>query len=189
MEQSRQILTLGKELLDAEITLHGEELSQMGSAEMAAEINARSISHCEFISGQGIKAIAESRTVAIICPTTAYLLRLEPPPVREMIEQNVIVAIGSDFNPNAYCFSLMMAMNLAVISCRMSMNEALVATTINAAYALKKSASHGSLQVGKVADMILLDCSDWRNIIYQMGHPHHLIRAVVKRGHIVFPNN
>ena len=69
-------------------------------------MKARAISHLEEVSDCGIKAMAESGTVAVVLPTTAYILRLQPPPVRKMIEQNVIVALGTDFNPNAYCLSM-----------------------------------------------------------------------------------
>ena len=187
--QSREILIAGRELLSADIAFHGEELTCLSSAEMAASLGARSISHCEFISREGIRAIADSKTAAIICPTTAFLLRLDPPPVRDMIDGEVIVAVASDFNPNAYCFSLVYAMQLAVIHCRMSLNEALVATTINAAYALKRSHSHGSLEQGKMGDMVLIGNKDWRNLIYQMGQSRDLIKAVIKMGTVVHRNN
>ena len=75
---------------------------QMG----ATELNARAISHLEEVSDAGIEAMAEAGTVAVILPTTAYILRLPSPPVRKMIEANVIVALGTDFNPNAFCLSM-----------------------------------------------------------------------------------
>jgi len=103
VEQSKKILSYGKELLNAEPAFHGEELNQLGSAEMAALVKARSVSHLEYISQNGIKALSDNGIVAIICPTTLYLLKLQSPPVRRMIEQNVLVAIASDFNPNAMC--------------------------------------------------------------------------------------
>jgi imidazolonepropionase len=72
----------------------------------ARDLKARAISHLEEVSDEGIQAMAESGTVAVILPTTAYILRLESPPVRKMIDANVIVALGTDFNPNAYCLSM-----------------------------------------------------------------------------------
>ncbi len=72
----------------------------------ARELRARAISHLEEISDNGIYAMSESGSVAVILPTTAYILRLPSPPVRKMIESNVIVALGTDFNPNAYCLSM-----------------------------------------------------------------------------------
>ena len=72
----------------------------------ARELRARAISHLEEISDNGIYAMSESGSVAVILPTTAYILRLPSPPVRKMIESDVIVALGTDFNPNAYCLSM-----------------------------------------------------------------------------------
>ena len=75
---------------------------------MGASLGAEAISHLEEVSPQGIRAMAESGTVAVILPTTAYNLRLSPPPVRDMIEGDVIVALGTDFNPNAHCLAMVM---------------------------------------------------------------------------------
>ena len=71
-----------------------------------AALGARAISHLEEVSDAGIAAMAKSGTVAVVLPTTAYMLRLNPPPVRHMIEAGVAVALGSDFNPNAHCLSM-----------------------------------------------------------------------------------
>ena len=73
---------------------------------MGAELGARAISHLEEISDAGIEAMAKANSVAVILPTTAYILRLKPPPVRKMIEAGVPVALGTDFNPNAFCTSM-----------------------------------------------------------------------------------
>lgn len=77
---------------------------QMG----AKELEANAISHLEEVSDNGIAAMAEAGTVAVILPTTAYILRLPQPPVRKMIEAGVIVALGTDFNPNAFCLSMVL---------------------------------------------------------------------------------
>ena len=73
---------------------------------MGAEIGALTISHLEEISDAGVRAMAKSGTMATILPTTAYILRLRPPPVRRMIGSSIPIALGSDFNPNAHCFSM-----------------------------------------------------------------------------------
>ena len=72
----------------------------------AEELKAEAISHLEEISGDGINAMAKFGSVAVILPTTAYILRLKSPPVRQMIDEGVIVALGTDFNPNAFCLSM-----------------------------------------------------------------------------------
>lgn len=64
------------------------------------------MSHLEKITSTGIKEMAKQGSIGIILPTTAYILRLEPPPVRKMIDAGVPIALGSDFNPNAFCLAM-----------------------------------------------------------------------------------
>ena len=145
--------------------------------------------------------MASAGSVAVILPTTAYILRLKPPPVREMINKNVIVALGSDFNPNAYCLSMPVVMHLACVNLRMSLAESLAAATINSAHSLGRSDTHGSievnwhhykisgklllsLQVGKVADLLILNEKKWEHVVYQFGQ-QDVIRHVVKNGNVV----
>ncbi|KAF6032626.1 AMDHD1 [Bugula neritina] len=139
------------------LNFHAEEFVRLHSVEMGAELNATAMSHLEEISDEGIKAMAEKGCVATILPTTAYLLHLKPPPVRKMIEEGVPVALGTDFNPNAYCLSMPFVMNLACVTMGMTMNETLAAATLNSAASLNMSATHGSIEVGKVADAVIVD--------------------------------
>lgn len=81
---------------------------------MGAEIGATAISHLEEVSDEGIVAMATAGSTAVVLPTTAYILRLKPPPVRKMIEKGVAVALGSDFNPNAYCLSMVLVYSVLV---------------------------------------------------------------------------
>ena len=73
---------------------------------MGAKLNATAMSHLEKVSDEGIRLMAEHASVATLLPTTAHLLRLNPPPARKLIEAGVPVALGSDFNPNAHCFAM-----------------------------------------------------------------------------------
>lgn len=73
---------------------------------MGGRIGAEAISHLEEVSEAGMEAMAKAGTTAVILPTTAYILRLPPPPVRKMMDKGVIVALGTDFNPNAFCLSM-----------------------------------------------------------------------------------
>ncbi|BFZ10847.1 hypothetical protein BsWGS_13886 [Bradybaena similaris] len=185
LHQSMAILRAGKEA-QLQINFHGEELHRLGSAEMGSELGAKAISHLEEISSEGISAMASSGSVAVVLPTTAYNLRLKPPPVRDMIEAGVIVALGSDFNPNAHCSAMPLVLNLACVTLKMTMSEALVAGTLNAAHALGKSDMHGSIEVGKFGNLLLVDAPRWEHLIYQMGNHNNLISAVVWRGNVVY---
>jgi imidazolonepropionase len=180
--QTRRILEAGKEagLL---INFHGDEINYMSAGELGGELGALSISHLERVSDEGIAAMAKVPTFAVLLPTTAYILRLEHPPARKMIDAGVPVALGSDFNPNAHCMSMPMVMNMACVNMRMTMKEALVAATINAAGSLNKSATHGSLEVGKVGDLLIVNAPRWEHLIYQMVDPP--LEHVVKKGRLV----
>ncbi|XP_054708015.1 probable imidazolonepropionase [Uloborus diversus] len=187
VEQSRRILEAGR-VLGLQLNFHGDELHPVGAAEMGADLKAEAISHLEEVSEAGISAMASSGTVAVLLPTTAYILRLKPPPARKMIEAGVPVAFGSDFNPNAFCLAMPLVMHLSCVLLGLSMPEALHAATINAAKALGKSETHGSLEKGKNADMIIINANRWEHLIYQMGCHNSLIHKVIKKGDVVHDN-
>lgn len=181
--QSRRILEAGQSV-GLRVNFHAEELSCLGGAEMGASIGAEAISHLEEISEEGVRAMAASGSVAVVLPTTAYILRLKSPPVRSMIEAGVIVALGSDFNPNAYCLEMPTVMHLACVNQRMSLTEAVAAATINAAHSLGRSRTHGSIEKGKVADFVVVAAPKWEHLIYQLGGHGEIIAYVIKRGRV-----
>ncbi|CAB1413861.1 unnamed protein product [Pleuronectes platessa] len=187
LDSTRSILQAGKDL-GLNINFHGDELHPMNSAQLGAELGALAISHLEEVTDEGIKAMAEAKTAAVLLPTTAYILRLPQPRARDMLDAGVIVALGSDFNPNAYCCSMPIVMHLACVNMRMSMPEALAAATINAAYALGRSHTHGSLEVYKHGDLLVLNTSRWEHLIYQLGGHQELVRYVVIKGNVVYDN-
>ncbi|KAF7648869.1 hypothetical protein LDENG_00150180 [Lucifuga dentata] len=156
LRSTRSILQAGKDM-GLNINFHGDELHPMNSAQLGAELGALAISHLEEVTDDGIVAMAKAKTAAVLLPTTAYILRLPQPRARHMLEAGVIVALGSDFNPNAYCCSMPIVMHLACVNMKMSMSEALAAATINAAYALGRSHTHGSLEVNKHGDLLVLN--------------------------------
>nr|XP_040031372.1 probable imidazolonepropionase [Gasterosteus aculeatus aculeatus] len=185
---TRAILQAGKDM-GLNINFHGDELHPMNAAQLGAELGALAISHLEEVTDEGIAAMATAGTAAVLLPTTAYILRLPQPRARDMLEAGVIVALGSDFNPNAYCCSMPIVMHLACVNMKMSMPEALAAATINAAYALRRSDTHGSLEVNKHGDLLVLDTPRWEHLIYQLGGHQELIRYVVIKGNVVVDNN
>ncbi|XP_038612874.1 probable imidazolonepropionase [Tachyglossus aculeatus] len=188
LESTRRILQGGKDI-GLQINFHGDELHPVKAAELGAELGAQAISHLEEVSDEGIAAMATAKCSAVLLPTTAYMLRLKQPRARKMLDEGVIVALGSDFNPNAYCFSMPMVMHLACVNMKMSMPEALAAATINAAYALGRSHTHGSLEVGKQGDVIILKSSRWEHLIYQFGGHQELIEYVIVKGKVIYKND
>ncbi|XP_067110694.1 probable imidazolonepropionase [Osmerus mordax] len=188
LSATRAILQAGKDM-GLNINFHGDELHPMNSAQLGAELGALAISHLEEVTDEGIAAMATAKTAAVLLPTTAYILRLPQPRARDMLEAGVVVALGSDFNPNAYCCSMPMVMHLACVNMRMSMPEALAAATINAAYALGRSHSHGSLEVNKHGDLLVLNATRWEHLIYQLGGHQELVRYVVISGNVIYDND
>ncbi|CAI8036956.1 Probable imidazolonepropionase [Geodia barretti] len=183
-DASRRILSTGKDA-GWKLNFHGDELFPMNSGELAGELGAHAVSHLENVSVAGIEAMATANTVAVLLPTTAYILRLQHPPARQMIERGVAVALGSDFNPNAYCMSMPLVMHLACVNLHLTMSEALAAATINAAASLGLSESHGSLEIGKNGDMVIINSARWEHLVYQLGCHNQLIKYVIKEGKIV----
>ncbi|KAL0485500.1 imidazolonepropionase, partial [Acrasis kona] len=181
-EETSAILRAAKDI-GLSINFHGDELHAMNSAELAAQVGALAVSHLECISDQGITDMANNQIVATLLPTTAYVLRIHYPPARKMIDQQVPVALASDFNPNAHCMSLPFVMNLACVQMRMTMNEALCACTINAAASLNQHKLHGSLEPNKYGNCIVLEHANWEHIIYELCNSP--IKHVIKKGSII----
>lgn len=127
--------------------------------------------------------MAEHKIAAIMLPTTQNIEKLPVPPIKMMREHNAIVALGSDFCPNAHCYNMALVCHLACTNYRMTPKEALSAATINAAYALGVSDSQGSIEEGKKADILLLDAPDWVCLMYHFGDTP--IDAVIKEGKII----
>ncbi|XP_066538045.1 probable imidazolonepropionase isoform X2 [Hoplias malabaricus] len=187
LDSTRRILQAGKDM-GLSINFHGDELHPMNSAQLGMELGALAISHLEEVTDDGIAAMATAKTSAVLLPTTAYILRLPCPRARDMLDAGVIVSLGSDFNPNAYCCSMPMVMHLACVTLKMSMPEALAAATINAAYALNCSQLHGSLEPGKQGDLLIINAPRWEHLIYQFGSHQELIRFVIIKGNTVYDN-
>ncbi|KAJ3088758.1 putative imidazolonepropionase [Physocladia obscura] len=169
------------------LNFHGDELNHMQAAELGAKLGARAISHLEEISKDGIAAMATNNVFGVLLPTTAYVLRIAPPPAREMIDSGVPIALGSDFNPNAHCLSMPFVMNLAAVTMKMTLNEALVAATLNSAASLNKSDMHGSIEVGKWGNLVLIDSPLWTHLVYEMVDAP--IAAVYVKGSLAKKNS
>lgn len=169
-EQTEAILKAGASL-GLKANFHGDELSFQKSGELAGSLNALAVSHLEYVSPEGIAEMARVGSFGVLLPTTAYILRLVPPPARDMIAAGVPVALGSDFNPNAHCSSMPFVMHLACVLMKMTLPEALVAATLNAAGSMGIADKHGSIEVGKFGNLVLLDAHRWEHVVYQLHSP------------------
>lgn len=183
-EQTRRIQSRAGEL-GFGLKFHVDELSDVGGAQLAAEMGAVSADHLVYISDQGISALAASDTVAVMLPGTAYFLDLpRKPPVRKMIESGVAIGLATDCNPGSNMTeSMQMAMNQACVLYKMSPSEALVAATHNSAHALRRGDRIGSLTPNMQCDAVIWDARDHREIAYHYGV--NLVWTVVKNGRVV----
>jgi imidazolonepropionase len=183
-EQSRRILQVAKRC-GLRPKVHADELSDLGGAQLAAEMGAASADHLLFASERGLAAMAKAGTVAVCLPGTAFSLMNVPyANARRMIDLGCTVALGSDFNPGSCpAYAMPFIITLACMQMKMDPSEALAAATINAAAAIGLEGRVGSLEIGKQADLVILDLPGHQHIPYRMGQG--VVACVVKRGRLL----
>jgi len=184
VEQSRRILLAGKSHGLAP-KLHADELHASGGAELAAAVGAVSADHLVCVSDRGIEGLAAAGVVAVLLPgTTLSLGSTRYAPARKLVDAGVPVALATDMNPgSSMTESMQIVMSLASMMLRLTPAEALTAATVNAAHAVRAGAEAGSLEPGKLADVVVWEVDDHRAIPYHYGV--NLVRSVVKRGRVV----
>lgn len=186
-EECRRVLLAGQKL-GLRSKCHSDEIDPIGGTEMAGEIGAVSCEHLIRCKQSGIEAMAKGGTVACCLPATSFYLGSSFAPARQMIEAGVPVAFGSDFNPGSCpCSNLPLAMNIGCYRYRMTPEECLTAVTLNAAAALCRADSLGSVEPGKQADLLVWDAEDLNYIFYRFGDD--LVETVIKRGEIAAQNS
>jgi len=184
VEQSRKFLAKAKEL-GFSLKIHADEIVQLGGAELAAELGAVSADHLLQASNEGIRAMAESSVMSTLLPCTAFSLRESFAKGREMIDSGCAVALATDFNPGS-CFteSTALVFALACIQMNLSIEEAITALTINGAAAVNRADETGSIDIGKKADIIILEFPSYKFIPYHDGVS--TVEKVIKSGKLVF---
>lgn len=167
------------------IKLHAGEFSDIGGVELGADLGATSIDHLDYISEEGMRLMAEKKIIGVLLPGVPFhLMTGHYAPARRIIDAGIPIALATDFNPGS-CPTLSMQMIIA-LACRymrLTAAEALNAATINAAYALDRGDRIGSLDVGKQADIIILNIPNHRQLPYWFGM--NLVERVIKNGRIV----
>lgn len=184
LDDSRRILTRAREL-GFGLRLHVDQLTPLGGAELAAELQAASADHLEFVSERGIEAMAAAAVVPVLCPVVPLYLRVEQEaPARRMVAAGLAPALATDFNPGScYLQSLPEVLTWASLRYGFSAGEALTAATLNAACSLGRGADIGSIEAGKRADLALLDVPNHRHLTYELGR--NPVVTVVKAGRVV----
>ena len=164
------------------VKLHAEQLSSLHGSSLAARYKALSADHLEFMDEADAIAMAEADTVAVLLPGAFYFLReTQLPPMDALRKHKVKIAIASDLNPGTSpALSLRLMLNMACTCFRMTPEEALAGATIHAAQALGMADTHGSLEVGKVADFVAWHIDRPADLAYWLGGD--LDKRVVRHG-------
>ena len=182
-DESEAIFSIGKKL-GLTPKVHAEELSTSGGAELAAKVGAISADHLEHVTDHGIQQMSEAGTVATLLPGVSFFLHHRYAPARALIDGGVPVALASDFNPGScMSYSMPLMMTIACTQMQMSPEEVITASTLNAAAALGLSNEVGSIEVGKKADMVILDIPNYKFLPYHFGENH--VEKVIKDGTVL----
>jgi len=183
LEQTKRVLVAGKNY-GLKPKVHADEMSMLGGAELAADVGAASAEHLLFSSHEGIKAMADKGVVAVLLSAAAFSLMIgRYADARLMIDFDVPVALGSDFNPSCWVENMQLVIAFACHFMRLTSAEAITAATINAAHAIGRAGQVGSLEIGKKADIVILDVPNHKFLGYRFSV--NLVDKVVKNGRLV----
>lgn len=187
VEESRAILQAAQaQGLGAKI--HADEIEPIGGSELAGQIGAVSAEHLIALPDSGLFALAQGGTIACLLPATSFYLGKPYARAQDLITAGVPVAIASDFNPGSCpSYSLQFCINLASWHYRMTPEQILTAVTLNAAAAIGRAGSVGSLETGKQADLLLWEADSLDFLCYRFGS--NLVRQVYIGGQLVADNH
>jgi imidazolonepropionase len=168
------------------LRMHADQLSLSGGAKLAADLNAVTADHLEHADAEGIAALKSAGVQPVLLPGSVYALGSNRyPSAREMIDAGLAVVLATDFNPGSSPTpSMPMVLSLASTHMKMTPAEALTAATINSACSLTRVEEIGSLEPRKVADFVIHDCDDYRELAYFFGIEHAW--KVYTRGRLAF---
>ncbi|MFM2017377.1 MAG: hypothetical protein RL007_1033 [Bacteroidota bacterium] len=169
--------------------IHANQLSNSGGVQAGVQVGALSVDHLEYVGDEEITALKNSNVMPTLLPGAAFFLGLPYPPARKMIDAGLPVAVASDFNPGSSPSGNMMQMlSLVCVTHKMTPEEAINAATINTAYAMELSASHGSITRGKVASLIITKpVPSLAYLPYYFGQ--NMIDQVIINGNIISTSN
>ncbi len=183
--ESRTILSAARSH-GLQLRMHADQLSLSGGAKLAADLNTVTADHLEHVDAEGIAALKSAGVQPVLLPGSVYALGSNQyPPAREMIEAGLAVVLATDFNPGSSPTpSMPMVFSLASTHMKMAPAESITAATINAACSLGRVEELGSLEPRKLADFVIHDCDDYRELAYFFGIEHAW--KVYTRGRLAF---
>lgn len=167
------------------IKIHAEQFNNTGGLETALKHNAVSVDHLEVLTTQQALMLAGSDTTAVLLPGVSFFLKYGYAPARELISNNVTVALATDYNPGSSNInSIFLIMTLAALNMKMTIEETISAYTINSARALSRSNTSGSIEVGKNADFAVFNTDDYSDLVYRVGENLNIL--TIKNGEIIY---
>jgi imidazolonepropionase len=184
LDQSRRILEAGL-LLGLGAKIHADEFTSLGGVRLAVELNAVSVDHLDVTTAVERDLLANSNTIGVVLPAVNFNLgSAHFADARSLLDSGCAIALSTDINPgSAPCPSLPLVMAIAARYQHLMPSEVLIASTINAAYAIGMGKRVGSLEPGKFADVLILSTGDYRNLCYQFAD--NLVETVIKNGEII----
>lgn len=186
--ESRRVLARAREL-GFELRMHADEIEPIGGAELAAEMNAVTADHLGAASDKGIQALKEAGVIPVLLPGTIFSLGLSSyARARDMIDAGLPVTLATDYNPGSCnCDSMQFVITLATLQMKMTVAEAITASTINGAWSLGAGDRTGSIEPGKQADLLILDMPSYRFLPYHFGSNN--VQTVIKKGKIIYSHD
>jgi imidazolonepropionase len=183
LEQSRRILEKARDL-GFPLKIHADEFQNLGGVTLAVSLGAASADHIVVTSQKDITVLGQSDTVGVSLPCTPFgLAEGDYTPAKEILDADGILAIATDINPGtAWCENMQFAIALACRYLKLTPAQAIVAATLNAAAAIQREEFIGSIEVGKQADILILDVPDYRHLGYRFGT--NLVHSIVKKGEL-----
>lgn len=183
-EETELIFSKSKKL-KYKIRLHTDQFNSIGGIDIALKYKALSVDHLEVVNDEDIYKLSKSDTVAVLLPGVSFFLNSNYAPARKLIDNNVIVALSTDFNPGSSNIpNLHLIMSIAALNMKMTAEEIISAVTINSAKALDMQNKIGSIEINKQADFAVFNVKDYSEIIYNIGI--NLNVMTIKKGEIIY---
>ena len=167
------------------LKLHTEQFNNVGGLEIAIKNKATSVDHLEVLNDEQIDLFKKSKTIAVLLPGVSFFLDYDYAPARKLIDNKIPIALATDYNPgSSHIANLNFIMSLASLKMKLSIEEVITSVTINAAAALSRNKSIGSLEINKQADFAIFDTDNYADIVYQVGK--NICGMTIKDGQLIY---